>query len=45
MAFHILADYHLDLQVDAHLSYDTNATYEKAMRLMELYSKKGVDPK
>mmetsp|Transcript_26344 Transcript_26344/g.67049 ORF Transcript_26344/g.67049 Transcript_26344/m.67049 type:complete len:367 (-) Transcript_26344:545-1645(-) len=32
-------------EVDAHLSYDTRATYDKALRLMELYSKKGVDPK
>lgn len=31
-------------EVDAHLSYDTRATYDKALRLMELYSKKGVDP-
>ena len=32
-------------QVDAHLSFDTNATYDKAMRLMDLYSKKGIDAK
>lgn len=31
-------------EVDAHLSYDTRATYDKALRLMDLYSKKGVDP-
>jgi len=32
-------------EVDAHLSYDTRATYDKALHLMDLYTKKGVDPK
>ncbi len=32
-------------QVDAHLSFNTQATYDKALRLMDLYVKKGVDPK
>lgn len=30
-------------EVDAHLSYDTRATVDKALRLMDLYAKKGVD--
>jgi hypothetical protein len=32
------------LQVDAHLSYDTRATVDKALRLVDLYAEKGVDP-
>lgn len=32
-------------EVDAHLSYDTKATYEKALRLVDLYAAKGVDTK
>eukprot|EP00210_Caulerpa_lentillifera_P002232 g2145.t1 len=32
-------------EVDAHLSYDTNATVEKAQRLVELYKAKGIDTK
>lgn len=31
-------------EVDAHLSYDTEATVAKALRLVELYKAKGVDP-
>jgi transaldolase len=31
-------------EVDAHLSYDATATYDKAIRLLELYAAKGVDP-
>ncbi|KAI8469447.1 MAG: transaldolase [Monoraphidium minutum] len=31
-------------EVDAHLSHDAAATYDKALRLMELYAAKGVDP-
>ena len=30
-------------EVDAHLSYDTKATVDKALQLVDLYSKKGVD--
>ena len=30
-------------EVDAHLSYDTRATVDKALRLVELYEKKGID--
>lgn len=29
-------------EVDAHLSYDTVATYDKALKLVDLYAKKGV---
>lgn len=29
-------------EVDAHLSFDTRATYDKALRLMDLYSAKGA---
>jgi len=29
-------------EVDAHLSYDTGATYDKALRLMDLYAAKGA---
>lgn len=32
-------------EVDAHLSYNTTATYDKALQLMDMYVKKGVDPK
>lgn len=32
-------------EVDAHLSYDTQATYDKALKLIDLYGKKGVDAK
>jgi hypothetical protein len=28
-------------EVDAHLSHDATATYDKALRLVELYAKKG----
>lgn len=31
-------------EVDAHLSYDTGATYDKALRLMDLYAAKGIEP-
>lgn len=31
-------------EVDAHLSHDATATYDKALRLVELYAKKGVEP-
>jgi transaldolase len=31
-------------EVDAHLSYDSKATYDKAMRLMDLYSCRGIGP-
>jgi len=31
-------------EVDAHLSYDTQKTYDKALKLVDLYSKKGVAP-
>ncbi|GBG00452.1 transaldolase [Raphidocelis subcapitata] len=31
-------------EVDARLSFDTRATYDKALRLLELYSKKGIEP-
>lgn len=31
-------------EVDAHLSYDARATYDKAMRLMDLYGTKGIGP-
>lgn len=31
-------------EVDAHLSHDTRATVDKALRLMDLYAQKGVDP-
>lgn len=30
-------------EVDAHLSYDTRATVDKALRLVELYESKGID--
>jgi len=30
-------------EVDAHLSYDTDATYDKALRLVDLYAKKGIE--
>ena len=30
-------------EVDAHLSFDTKATVDKALRLVDLYSKKGID--
>lgn len=30
-------------EVDAHLSYNTEATYAKAMRIVDLYDKKGID--
>ncbi len=30
--------------MDAHLSYDTLATVDKALTLLDLYSAKGVDP-
>lgn len=33
------------LQVDAHLSHDAEASYQKALRLADLYAKKGIDPK
>lgn len=32
-------------EVDAHLSFNTKATYDKALHLIDLYSKKGIDPK
>lgn len=32
-------------EVDAHLSYDTDATVTKALKIIELYAKKGIDPK
>lgn len=31
-------------EVDAHLSYDTQATIDKALRLVDLYAQAGVDP-
>ncbi|KFM27664.1 Transaldolase [Auxenochlorella protothecoides] len=31
-------------EVDAHLSFDTQATVDKALRLIDLYAAKGVDP-
>ena len=31
--------------MDAHLSYDTRATVDKALRLVDLYEKKGIDSK
>jgi transaldolase len=31
-------------EVDAHLSYDTEATYDKALRLVDLYANKGIEP-
>ena len=31
-------------EVDAHLSYDTQATYDKALHLLDLYVARGVDP-
>lgn len=31
-------------EVDAHLSYDTDATVAKALKLVDLYSAKGIDP-
>eukprot|EP00887_Chlorella_sp_A99_P002925 scaffold24.g2925.t1 len=31
-------------EVDAHLSYDTKATVDKALRLVDLYAKRGVEP-
>lgn len=30
-------------EVDAHLSYDTQGSIDKAMRLVDLYEKKGID--
>lgn len=30
-------------EVDAHLSFDTKATVDKALRIVDLYSKKGID--
>ena len=30
-------------EVDAHLSYDTKATVDKALSILDLYSKKGQD--
>jgi hypothetical protein len=33
------------LQVDAHLSFDTRATVDKALHLLDLYSKHGIDPR
>lgn len=30
-------------EVDAHLSYDTEATVCKALRIVDLYAKKGID--
>lgn len=32
-------------EVDARLSFDTNATVERAQRLIDLYDKAGIDPK
>ena len=32
-------------EVDAHLSFDTRATVDKALRLVDLYEKKGIDSK
>jgi transaldolase len=32
-------------EVDAHLSFDTQATVDKALRLVDLYAKKGIDTK
>jgi transaldolase len=32
-------------EVDAHLSHDAQATYDKALHLVELYVNRGVDPK
>ncbi|PRW59838.1 Transaldolase [Chlorella sorokiniana] len=32
-------------EVDAHLSYDAGATYDKALHLVDLYVQRGVDPK
>lgn len=32
-------------QVDAHLSHDAKATYDRAMRLMDLYAARGVEPR
>ncbi|KAK9909136.1 hypothetical protein WJX75_007727 [Coccomyxa subellipsoidea] len=32
-------------ECDAHLSYDTQATIDKGLRIVDLYAKKGVDPK
>jgi len=31
-------------EVDAHLSLDTRATVDKALKIVELYSQRGVDP-
>lgn len=31
--------------MDAHLSYDTRATVDKALRLVDLYESKGIDSK
>lgn len=31
-------------EVDAHLSYSTTATYDKALTLLDLYAKRGIDP-
>lgn len=32
------------MQVDAHLSYDAKACYDKGMRLIDMYSKRGIEP-
>lgn len=30
-------------EADAHLSYDTRACVDKALRIVDLYSQKGID--
>lgn len=32
------------LQVDAHLSYDAKACYDKAMRIIDMYAARGIEP-
>ncbi|EFN50875.1 hypothetical protein CHLNCDRAFT_33289 [Chlorella variabilis] len=32
-------------EVDAHLSFDAQATYDKALHLVDLYVERGIDPK
>jgi transaldolase len=36
---------HVSTEVDAHLSYDTQKTVDKALRIVDLYAKKGIDAK
>lgn len=41
---HTLPCTQVSTEVDAHLSFDTQATVDKALRLIDLYAAKGVDP-